>query len=281
MHINYWQIFKQNRVGIYGLAILFAILIFALCGPVFSPYFPQNTTTLTLDPPSLQHWLGTNDVGQDIFTRLLSGARTSLAVAVGTALLSTLLAVLIGITAALAGGITDRILMRFTDALLTIPVIVVVIMIAAYVRPGVLNLIIILSCLGWPVGARVIRAQAMTLKERYHIYAARVFGGGMLYIMFRHIVPDLLPLLCVSFIQGARRAVFMEAGLAFLGVTNPDMISWGMMLRHALEYCYLDAYKWWLLPTGFALSVTILAFSFLGYSLEEMTDPRLRRREDA
>lgn len=278
MHINYWEEFRKNKVGLTGLLLLVLLVLAALLGPVLSPHSPVTHTTLTLQAPSGLHWLGTNDVGQDILSRLLTGARTSLLVAAGTALLSTLLGAIIGVPAAMAGGTVDRILMRITDALLTIPVVVVVIMIAAYIRPGVFNLIIIFSLLGWPVGARVLRAQTLSLKERSHIYAARSFGGEMIHIMTRHIIPDLLPLLCAGFIQGARRAVFMEAGLAFLGVVDPGVISWGVMLRHALEYCYLDAYKWWLLPTGFTLSVTILAFTLIGYCLEEISDPGLRRR---
>jgi peptide/nickel transport system permease protein len=281
MHVDYLKELKQNNAGRAGLITLVLILFLVLIGPVLSTHSPTEHSVATLEPPSAVHWLGTNDVGQDVLSRLLAGARTSLLVAAGTAFLSVSLGAMVGIISALAGGITDRILMRFTDAILTIPAVVVIIMIAAYIRPGVFNLIIILSALGWPVGARVIRAQALTLKERLHIYAARSFGGGMLQILFHHMIPDLTPVLCVSFIQGARRAVFMEAGLAFVGVVDPNLISWGVMLRHALEYCYLDAYKWWLLPTGFALSVTILAFTLLGYCLEELTDPRLRRWDNA
>jgi len=281
MHINYLIEFKHNKTGLVGLILITLIIMAALGGPALSPHAPGGHSVNTLAAPSSEHWLGTNDVGQDIFSRLLAGARTSLLVAIGTAFFSTLLAVLVGLTAALAGGMADAFLMRFTDALLTIPVVIMVVMVAAYVQPGIFSLIVILSLLGWSPGARVIRSQALTLKESVHVYAARSFGGGTVHIALCHIIPDLFPILCVGFIQGARRAVFMEAGLAFLGIAAMDTVSWGLMLRHALEFCYLDAYKWWLLPTGFALSITILAFTLMGYCLEEIFDPRLRGHENA
>ena len=127
----------------------------------------------------------------------------------------------------------------------------------------------------------MIRAQALSLKESGHINASRTFGASRLYIAWRHIVPDLGPILLVDFIYGVRRAVFMEAGLAFLGITDPALVSWGMMMRNALSFSYLNVWQWWLVPTGVALSLTIIGLTFLGYAVEPVIEPRLRGAEVA
>lgn len=276
MHINYVQQVKQNNIARVGIGLLGLIILVALVGPVLVPYSPVEHSVDVLLPPGSGHWLGTNDVGQDIFSRLVWGARTSLVVAVGVAVLSMLLGIMVGAGAALAGGWVDNLLMRFTDALLTIPPVLVIILVAAYLQPGLPLLILTLALIGWPVGARVIRAQTLSLKQRTHVYAARTFGAGQWQAFYKHILPDLAPVITVGLVQNARRAVVTEAGLAFLGITDPGTVSWGMMIQHALKFSYLDVWQWWLLPAGAALAMTVLAFSYIGYALEEIVDPRLR-----
>lgn len=280
MHINYWQEVKQNKFGRIGILIIFLLATLAIFVPVLTPYRPVTYTGSIFSPPSVQHLLGTNDVGQDIWARLLYGARTSLAVGCGVALLSAFFSTLVGSTAALFGGLYDRILMRVVDTLIVIPPVIVVILVASYLKPNIFLLIILLSAFLWPGGARVIRAQALSLKERMHVAAARTFGAGWLHLLFYHIIPDLGPVIVAAMIHDARRAVFMEAGLSFLGISDPAIISWGKMMQHALKFSYLDVWKWWLLPTGFALSLTIMAFAFIGYALEKALNPRLRKGVD-
>ena len=193
-------------------------------------------------------------MGQDIWTQLLFGARTSLIVGCGAAVLSLLFSVLVGCTAALFGGVYDRLIMRLVDAMIVIPPVIVVILVAAYLRPNILLMILLLAAFLWPGGARVIRAQTLSLKERMHVSAARTFGAGWPHLLVHHIIPDLGPVLVAAMIRDARRAIFMEAGLSFLGISDPTVISWGKMMQHALRFSYLDVWKWWLLPPGFALS---------------------------
>ena len=171
--------------------------------------------------------------------------------------------------------------MRLVDALIVIPAVIVLILVSAYLEPNVWTLIIMLSLLGWPGGARMVRAQSLSLKERVHVSAARCFGASRPYIMYRHIIPDLSPILVVDFIYSMRRAIFMAAGLAFLGIADPDTVSWGMMMREALDFSYLDVWVWWLLPAGIALSLTIIAITFVGHALEPAMDPRLRGEASA
>lgn len=262
-----------------GLTILAVVVALALLAPVLTAYHPDEYAGKAFNPPSGEHLLGTNDVGQDIWTRLLHGARASLLIGCGAALLSTVIAVLLGCTAALAGGLYDRILMRLVDALLVIPPVIVIILVAAYLRPRPLLLILLLACFLWPAGARVIRAQALSLKERLHVGAARTFGAGQAYLMLRHIIPDLGAVIAATAIHDIRRAIFMEAGLSFLGITDPGLVSWGKMMHHALRFTYLKVWQWWLLPPGLALSITVTAVSFIGYALEKAINPRLRKGE--
>lgn len=279
MHIDIRHEIRHDRMALLGILLLAIILIMAIFAPLLSPYSPSEYTGRIFMPPSLDHLLGTDSMGQDIWTRLLFGARTSLIVAASVALLASFLSVFIGASSALAGGIYERFWMRVVDVMISLPTIIVMILIAAYFRPSLPLLILLISAFSWPGGARIVRSQVLTLKERMHIYAARTFGADRRYILKNHIVPDISPIIASMMIQDARRAVFMEAGLAFLGVSDPLIISWGKMMHQALAFTYLDVWMWWLLPTGILLSLTLVSLSFLGVSLEAAMDPRLCRHE--
>jgi peptide/nickel transport system permease protein len=151
--------------------------------------------------------------------------------------------------------------------------------VAAYLRPNLTLLILLISAFSWPGGARIVRSQVLSLKERMHINAARTFGAGKKHILFNHILPDISPIIFALMMQDARRAVFMEAGLAFLGVSDPTVISWGKMMNQALAFTYLDAWQWWLVPAGLALSATLVGISLFSFSLETAMNPKLRRDE--
>jgi len=279
MHIDLGHEIRHDRMALLGILVLAAILLMAIFAPLLSPYSPTEYTGRIFSSPSNDHLLGTDSMGQDIWTRLLFGARTSLLVAASVALLASSLSVLIGASSALVGGLYERFWMRIVDVMISLPTIIVMILIAAYFRPNLPLLILLISAFSWPGGARIVRSQVLTLKERMHIYAARTFGADQRHILKNHIVPDISPIIASMMIQDARRAVFMEAGLAFLGVSDPLIISWGKMMHQALAFTYLDVWKWWLLPTGILLSLTLVSLSFLGVSLEAAMDPRLCRHE--
>jgi len=229
----------RQKEFIAGTVLGAVLLGLFLLGPLLVPYDPRATSLEIFSPPDGAHWLGTNDVGQDIFSRLLTGGKNSLTVALGSGLITTLLAVFLGACAALAGARADKIIMRLVDILLVIPNIIMIVLISAYVRPSLVLEIIIISLLGWLEGARIIRIQVLTLKERTHVYAARIFGAKGCYVFGRHILPELVPILLSLLVQGMRRAVFIEAGLAFIGVVDPNVISWGSMISTALNFYYL------------------------------------------
>lgn len=281
MHIDLKKEIKESGPGKTGLIILLLMIAVALLAPVLATYNPYQQSTSSLLPPSLNHWLGTNHVGQDIWSRLVFGARTSLLVGFGVGTLATLLGIIFGVSAALVGGLYEKVVMRIVDAFIVIPMVIIIILVAAYIKPNILTLILLLSLLSWQGGARIIRAQALSLKERGHVAAAKSFGASHFYIAWRHIVPDLGPILVVDFIYGVRRAVFMEAGLAFLGISDPTVISWGMMMRDALSFSFLNIWQWWLVPTGLALSLTIVGLTFISHAAEPVIEPRLRGAEIA
>lgn len=266
---------KKDTFGQFGIGLTILFVIVATLCP-FLAQDPDAHSILTFQPPSSNHWLGTNDVGQDVWSRLLWGARTSLLIALGVGLLATAFSTTIGVTAALVGGAYEIVVMRIVDALLAIPTVVVLIVVSAFIKPDILMLIVLISSLHWQGGARILRSQTLAVKNQLHILAAKTFGAGRLHIILRHILPELGPILVVSFIYTARMAVFIEAGLAFIGISDPSTISWGRMMYHSAKFYYLPVWKWWLVPPGFALSLLIVGFTFLGYSLERVLEPRLK-----
>jgi peptide/nickel transport system permease protein len=276
MHVSLKKEIKKSHAGQAGLVILLLVIIVAVLAPFFSRYDPGQQSAASLMAPSAAHWLGTNQVGQDIWSQLLYGARTSLLVGFGVGVISLMLSIIFGVSAALIGGIYDKIIMRLVDAFIIIPMVVMVILVAAYIRPELFVLILLLAVLSWQEGARVIRAQALSLKERAHVNASRTFGASRFYRAWRHILPDLGPILLVEFIYGVRKAVFIEAGLAFLGIGDPMLVSWGTMMRDAMKFSYLDVWQWWLVPAGIALSLTIIGLTFVSHTAESILDPRLR-----
>jgi peptide/nickel transport system permease protein len=281
MHISLKNEIKRSGIGKVGIGLLVFVIALALLAPLLSGYDPMEQTVDSFLYPSATHWLGTNQVGQDIWSQLLYGARTSLLVGFSVGIIGLLLSTVFGVSSALIGGLYDQVVMRIVDALIIIPMVVVVILISAYIQPDMLVLIILLSVFSWQGGARIIRAQTLSLKERGHIMASRAFGAGRIYLALRHILPDLMPILLVEFIYGVRRAIFMEAGLAFLGISDPAMISWGSMMHDAMKYTYLDVWQWWLVPAGVMLSMTIVGLTFFGNAVESVIDPRLRGVEVA
>ena len=276
MHIELRKEVTKSNSGRFGIGLFTLILAMALFAPLLAGYDPLAQSTAAFQPPSMGHLLGTNHVGQDIWSQLVYGARTSLTVGLSVALIATALSAVLGAASALIGGLFDRILMRVVDAFIIIPILIIMVLLAAYLKPNLWMLIIMLSLLSWQGGARTIRAQALSLKSRMHISAARCFGASRWYLIRRHILPDLSPILVVGFIYCMRRAIFLEAGLAFIGISDPSTVSWGVMMKEALDFSYLNAWMWWLIPTGVALSMTIIAITFIGHSMEPAMDPRLR-----
>lgn len=266
--------------GAIGLALLVAFAIVGTSAPLLAPYDPAAFSGAPLERPSADHRLGTNDVGQDILSELIAGARISLAVALGAAGGTVLLAVLIGGAAGYTGGWLDAALMRLVDVLMALPQLPLLILITALLGAGLGQMVLVFAALFWPGTSRIIRAQVLSLRRRGYVAQARGFGAGPVYILRRHILPAIGPLIVFGLVTAAARAVVFEAGLAFLGLGDPTAKSWGLMMRYALNLPGLlltDRWLWWLLPPGLCVTVLILALNLLGIGLEHHLDPRLKR----
>jgi ABC-type dipeptide/oligopeptide/nickel transport system permease subunit len=273
---------RQRLPGIawVGLAIVLFFLVIALFAPWLAPYDPTGFVAAPLLYPSLDHLLGTNDAGQDIFSELIYGTRVSLLVAVITSLLILGTATTIGTLAGYLGGTFDTLLMRFVDIMLAIPQLPLMIVVAAYAGSGLPQIMLIIALFSWPMPTRLIRAEVLSLRQRSHIQAARTFGGGLLYVIRRHLIPALTPILITALVVQAGRAVMLEAGLAFLGLGDPTIKSWGLMMRYALSFSgiYFGPYwLWWLLPTGICLTMLVLGLTFMGQGLEGWANPQTER----
>ncbi|MGM0365189.1 MAG: ABC transporter permease [Actinomycetota bacterium] len=275
MHISIKKNFKDNRAAQVGLAVFVLLFLFALLAPIFVSD-PREFSKSILAGPSMDNILGTNDLGQDIFSRLIYGLRTSMFVSMGVGVLATSISVAVGVAAGFTGGWIDEALMRFIDAMLVIPSIILLILISAFIKPGLIVLIVLISLLHWQGGARIIRGQTLALKQRVHISSAKTFGAKKAYVLARHIIPDLGNIIMASFLHNARSAVFLEAGLAFIGISSLASISLGTIMYNAFKFYYMPVWLWWLVPAGIMLSLILLSFTLLANLMEKIIDPRLR-----
>jgi peptide/nickel transport system permease protein len=270
--------YKNNRLGLVGLGILLFFVVTAIFAPYLAPYDPHKMHKY-MEPPSSEHLLGTNHIGQDILSELVFGTRVSLFIA----FIASITAVFIGTSFGLIAGYFEKggfFLMRIVDVFLAIPRLPLIIVIAAFMYPGIWNIIFIFVLFGWPFTARIIRSEVLSLRNRPYVDAARMAGAGNFYILGRHILPIVIPLVIVQFILESSYVVLGEASLSFLGLGDPTTKSWGMILHCAFEYPTIfisDAWMWWMLPAGLCIVFTILSLTFIGYSMEELVNPRLKR----
>lgn len=229
-----------------------------------------------LAPPGRAHLFGTDDLGRDIWTGVLHGARVSLLVGVLAAATSALIGVLVGSVAGFYGGRLGDVLMRATEFFLVIPTFLLALVLVAVSRPSIWNIIFTLGILGWPSTARLARAEFLSLREREFVMAARAMGVYPVRILFRHILPNAAPPLIVNSSLGVATAILVEAGLSFLGLGDPNLFSWGLMLRNSREFLRM---AWWM-PTfpGLAIFVTVLSLNLVGDGLNDALNPRLRQR---
>ncbi len=279
MHIKPFQEFAKDKIGVSGLVLILFLFTTAILAPVIAPHDPWDYSASAFQPPSREHLLGTNDIGYDIFSELLWALRTSILFGIAVATITCTIGIVLGVSAALIGGMYDMIVMRLADALLAIPTIMVLILIAAYFKPSTTVLIIALSLVLWQTIARGMRAQTLSLKTKLYVKAAKNTGAPTSYIMYKHIMPELFPLYAMGFVTKARIAVFMEAGLSFLGIFDPTTKSLGIMMSYAMRYLDPCFGVWfnWLLPPVVALSLLIISLGLISYAIEEIFDPRLRR----
>jgi len=252
------------------------IVVAAALAEALSPYGPnEQDITQRLQAPGLTHLLGTDEVGRDILSRLIFGARISLLVGVIAVGVSCPVGVLVGLVAGYAGRRTDDVLMRITDIQLAVPTILLAIAVVAVLGPGLWNVILTLSVTGWTLYARLTRGEALTIKSRDFVQAARATGAGDVRIMVRHVLPNVVSPVIVVAVFAVANMIILEATLSFLGLgVEPRVVTWGRMLNGGRLYL---STAWWLTAfPGLAIFVTVLAVNLLGDHLRDWLDPRLR-----
>jgi len=269
----------MNNLGKVGVVLLAFILLIALFAPQLAPYDPHKSSPQNYQAPGKEHFLGTNDIGQDIFSELLFGARTSLLIGFLSALISIALGTLIGMLAGWFEGGTDRWLMKLTAFFMTIPYLPAVIILSAFTRPGIISTSVILGIMSWPATARIVRSETMTLKKREYIQVCKAMGAPDRYLLFRHIVKELMPLIMYRAAARVRAGILGESSLSFLGLGSAAQKSWGTMLYYAQAKNALltKAWVWWVLPPGLCIALVSCALSMISYGAETRLD---RRMED-
>lgn len=266
---------RKSRVGLIMLGIFIFIGIFA---PLLAPYDPRASDFMPLTKPNDENLLGTTQRGEDILSQLIWGTRTSLIVGVLAGGLATIIGLIIGMIAGYLGGLVDDVLSFFINLALVIPTLPLMITIAAYSPvKGVITVIIVIGVTGWAWGARVKRSQMLSLRERDYITASVFAGDSMPRIVFREIMPNMMSLIVAGYIGAAGGAIGAEAGLAFIGVGDPNTISWGTMLYWADNSGALLTGQWgWLIPPGLALAFLITSLTLVNFGVDAISNPHLR-----
>ncbi len=275
-----WRALVRNRKALAGLILLLFFLVLAILPGQIAPHDPQATDVMPGLGPSSAHWFGTTAYGQDVLSQLIWGTRQSLVIAFAVGGLATVLAVLVGVSAAYLGGVPDGVLSLVTDVLLVIPIFPLIIVIAAYEKnSGLFTLVIVLGALGWSYGARQLRSQTLSLRTRDFLESARVRGERKLYVIVCEILPTMTSLIVATFLGGALYAVLAAAGLQFIGLGDPNSQSWGTMLYWAENNEALGAgMVLWAIMPGICVAALGAAFALLNYAFDEISNPALRMR---
>jgi len=264
----------RHKIGLFSLITILILVVLALFAPYLSPYdpFEINVNEILL-PPSFKHPLGTDLLGRDVLSRMIYASRISLEVSLVAVGISIGIGVFLGSLAGYLGGMVDQIISRFIDIMLCFPTIFLILAVIAYLEPSILTIMIVIGATSWMGVARLVRAEILSLKERDFVLIARVYGAGTFRIIFKHLLPNALPPILVSASLGLGQAILIESALSFLGIgVQPPIPSWGNILIEGKETLEV---AWWLsVFPGFAILITVLAFTLLGETLQEILNPR-------
>jgi peptide/nickel transport system permease protein len=270
-----WRRFSANRLAFVGLLIIIALLLVAVLAGVLAPYSPTfgDLKNARLLAPSAQHWFGTDDLGRDIYSRILYGSRWTLYVVVLVAIIAAPIGLLVGTVAGYAGGWTDAILMRVTDIFLAFPKLVLALAFVAALGPGIENAVLAIAITSWPPYARIARAETLTVRNSDYIKAVQLMGASPFRIVLRHIMPLCISSLIVRVTLDMAGIILTAAGLGFLGLgAQPPLPEWGTMIASGRRFV-LD--QWWVAGApGFAILIVSLGFNLLGDGLRDALDPR-------
>jgi peptide/nickel transport system permease protein len=272
------SVIVTNRKALVGVVILVVFTGMAVFAPLLAPYDPTATVAVPSAPPSHAHWLGTTSYGQDILSQIIWGARETLIIGLVAGLAATVLSVVIGVSAAYLGGFSDNILSSVTDIFLVIPALPLMIIIAAYAKGGGMWVLIgVIAVTGWSFGARQLRPQALSLRNRDFLESARVRGENSAYIIAFEVLPNMVSLIVAIFLGAALYAVLAAAGLQFIGLGNPNDLSWGTMLYWAENNeAMMTGSPLWIIAPGACIALLGASVAFINYAVDELANPSLR-----
>lgn len=262
-----------------GAAAALLLILAAIAAPLLTSYdYKAQDLSARLSPPGAKHIFGTDELGRDIFTRMLYGARVSMTVGIIAVLISSVIGVILGAVAGFFGGFLDNIIMRFVDIMLTIPTLFLILMLIVFLGPSIVNVMIIIGLTSWTDIARLIRAEVMSIKKLAYIDAARLIGLKKMTIIFRHIMPNILGPVFVYMTFGISGAILTESGLSFLGLgVQPPYPSWGNILTAGKDY--ISTAWWMILFPGLAIFIAVFSYNILGEGLRDYFNPRLKRED--
>lgn len=275
-----WRQIRRDPGALIAMSVIVLLVLVAIFAPQLSPWDParpDRAVSFRATPPSAEHWLGTDRAGRDVLSRLIYGARVSLAVGFGSQLLSLFFGVLFGLVAGYFGGIVDTLVSRLIEVLQAFPSLLLLIVLSVTIGPGLVTAYVALGIVGWSGVARLVRGEALKLRNSEYVEGARALGARNARVLVRHVFPSVLPSLIVIYSIGVGGAIIGEATLSFLGLgVQPPTPSWGQMIADGQSYLTT---AWWIsVFPGLAIAIVVLAFNFLGDTLRDALDPRMRGR---
>ena len=276
--------FLQDRLGMISLGVVLFYLLVAIFAPQIAPYDPMATnyasdgSVIRMQPPSADHWFGTNRLGRDIFSQVVWGSRVALMIGIFSALVVVLIGLNVGLISGYFGGAVDNVLMRLTDLTYGMPYLPFAIILVTLMGTGIDKIVIVIAVGLWPNTARVIRSQVLSLKQRAFVDAARMTGLSHAGIIYRHIAPNVLPIAFVYIPLTMGIAITTEAGLSFLGYGDADLMSWGRTLHEVWIAQAVYQAWWWMLFPGLAILGLVLSGFMIGRAFEQVINPKLRKR---
>lgn len=274
---------RGDRLAAAGALILLALIVIAFIAPAIVPYDPQNIArnpsggVKILEPPGADHWMGTTSLGRDVFSQVMVGTRTALIVGLWAAIVATAFGTILGLMAGYLGNRVDHVISRIVEISYSIPFEPLAIILLALLTPSLTTLVFAISLVAWRQPTRVVRNQALTMRDSAFVKSARVAGASKWWIIGRHIAPLSLPIAFVYVPVGFGNAVLAEAAISFLGFGDPTVISWGGILRQAFESGALDNAWWWVVAPGLCITIATACMFFITRPFEEVVNPRLRR----
>lgn len=275
---SFFRLLAGHMMGRAGLSLIALIIIAALFAPFLGTVDPHGEGDIEdiLNAPSGAHWLGTDDLGRDIWSQIIYGSRISLMIGLITAFVTVVTGTVIGLMAGFYGGWVEEVLVKIVDFFMMLPVLPLMIILAAVMGPSLWNIIFVISVVSWPTTARVVRSQVLSVKERPYVEAARCIGAGNIKLMFSEILPNVLPLMFAQAVLMITYAIYDEAVLSFLGLGDPTRISWGSMLHFAFESGVMARSPWWIGSPIVSIVILIVGFSLLGTATTDVLTPQYK-----